>query len=196
MKKKKQRLKQVSASGKEVRLRTLLRFCLLLLPPALYLSYSVSGLYRMNVEVTRLKSQIVWCLMHPLFCYNDKTAGGMGAGFLFWLIASFSAYSRMNYNFMHGNEFGSAKWGSVAAFNKKYAYHLPKKEKQAAERRVRKAERAGGIKENTKTKTKLIEKYGKWLIRSRKQGNAAGRGISPVLAFDAIHFVTYICTMC
>lgn len=154
MKKKKQRLKQVSASGKEVRLRTLLRFCLLLLPPALYLSYSVSGLYRMNVEVTRLKSQIVWCLMHPLFCYNDKTAGGMGAGFLFWLIASFSAYSRMNYNFMHGNEFGSAKWGSVAAFNKKNAYHLPKKEKQTAERRVRKAERAGGIKENTKTKTK------------------------------------------
>ena len=134
MKKKKQRCRQVSASGKEVRLRTLLRFSLLLLPPALYLSYSVSGLYGMNVEVTRLKSQIVWCMLHPLSCHNDKTAGVMATGFLLWLIASFSAYSRMNYNFMHGNEFGSAKWESVAAFNKKYAYHLLKKEKRAAER--------------------------------------------------------------
>lgn len=52
------------------------------------------------------------------------------------------------------------------------------------------------IRNLVQTYIRTIKIYGKWLIRSRKQGNAAGRGISPVLAFDAIHFVTYICTMC
>lgn len=65
--------------------------------------------------------QFAWCLRHPLKCYNEKTAGVVSLTLLLWFIASFSAYNRLNNNLMHGNEFGSAKWGNIHAFNQKYA---------------------------------------------------------------------------
>lgn len=37
------------------------------------------------------------------------------------MICSFQAYSKSDHNRMPGNEFGSAKWGEVRAFNEKYA---------------------------------------------------------------------------
>ena len=44
-----------------------------LLLPTLYLFYCLSGLYIIDVEMTKLKEQIVWCLLHPLKIYNDKS---------------------------------------------------------------------------------------------------------------------------
>jgi type IV secretion system protein VirD4 len=121
MDKKKKRAKRVVVSSKKIRLRTLMIFCFVLLAPTLYLSYCVSGLYLLELDISHIREQMVWCMLHPYFCYNERTAGVMAVGFLLWLLASFSAYSRMNYNFMHGNEFGSAKWGSIREFNVKYA---------------------------------------------------------------------------
>ena len=40
-----------------------------------------------------------------------QTAEVMAVDFLIWMIAIFSVYSRMNYNFMHGNEFGVGRDG-------------------------------------------------------------------------------------
>ncbi len=54
------------------------------MPPFLF--YCLSGLYIIDVEMTKLKEQIVWCLLHPLKIYNDKSlsmvfvVGGSGAG--------------------------------------------------------------------------------------------------------------------
>ena len=48
--------------------------------------YCLSGLYIIDVEMTKLKEQFVWCLLHPLKIYNDKSlsmvfvVGGSGAG--------------------------------------------------------------------------------------------------------------------
>ena len=136
MNKKKKRAKRMATDSKQIRLRTLAIFCFLLLIPTLYLSYCVSGLYLLEVDAGRIKEQTVWCIMHPAFCYNESTTGVMAVGFLIWMIASFSAYSRMNYNFMHGNEFGSAKWGSIRQFNDKYAAAGAKSTGLSAKNRV------------------------------------------------------------
>ena len=136
MNKKKKRAKRMAADSKQIRLRTLAIFCFLLLMPTLYLSYCVGGLYLLEVDADHIKEQIVWCIMHPAFCYNESTTGVMAVGFLIWMIASFSAYSRMNYNFMHGNEFGSAKWGSIHQFNDKYAAAEAKSMGLSAKNRV------------------------------------------------------------
>lgn len=136
MYKKKKRAKRVAVDSKQIRLRTLAIFCFVLLIPTLYLSYCISGLYLLEVDISHIKEQAVWCILHPVFCYNDKTAGVMAVGFLIWMIASFSAYSRINYNFMHGNEFGSAKWGSIREFNSKYADATEKETGLSAKNKV------------------------------------------------------------
>lgn len=58
-------------------------------------------------------------------------------GGLLWMILSFSAYSQMDHNRMHGNEFGYAKWGEVQTFNEKYAAKdIPKTSELSTENRV------------------------------------------------------------
>lgn len=99
----------------------LIKVCVVLLLPTLYFFYSLSGLYIMDVELANLKKQILWCVLHPLRVYNDKSLSMVLVGGLLWMILSFSAYNRMDHNRMHGNEFGSAKWGEVRGFNEKYA---------------------------------------------------------------------------
>lgn len=136
MYKKKKRAKRVAVDSKQIRLRTLLIFCFVLLAPVLYLSYCVSGLYLLEADISHMKEQVVWCILHPVFCYNDKTTGVMAVGFLIWMIVSFSAYIRMNYNFMHGNEFGSAKWGGIREFNAKYADATEKETGLSAKNKV------------------------------------------------------------
>ena len=93
------------------------KVCVVLLLPTLYFFYSLSGLYIMDVELTNLKKQILWCVLHPLRVYNDKSVSMVLVGGLLWMILSFSAYNRMDHNRMPGNEFGSAKWGEVRDFN-------------------------------------------------------------------------------
>ena len=120
-KKGKSRATYVAGDAKKRRLRMLIKVCVVLLLPTLYFFYSLSGLYIMDVELTNLKKQILWCVLHPLRVYNDKSVSMVLVGGLLWMILSFSAYNRMDHNRMPGNEFGSAKWGEVRDFNEKYA---------------------------------------------------------------------------
>ena len=117
----KSRATHVAGDMRKRRLQSLLRMCVALLLPTLYLFYCVSGLYIIDVELTKLKEQIVWCLLHPLKIYNDKSLSMVFVGGLLWMVLSFTAYSRSDHNRMPGNEFGSAKWGEVREFNEKYA---------------------------------------------------------------------------
>ena len=73
----------------------------------------------MDVELSNLKKQILWCVLHPMRVYNDKSLSMVLVGRLLWIILSFSAYNRMDHNRMPGNEFGSAKWGERTPFGKK-----------------------------------------------------------------------------
>ena len=120
-KKGKSRATYVAGDAKKRRLRMLIKVCVVLLLPTLYFFYSLSGLYIMDVELANLKKQILWCVLHPLRVYNDKSLSMVLVGGLLWMILSFSAYNRMDHNRMPGNEFGSAKWGEVRDFNEKYA---------------------------------------------------------------------------
>ncbi len=117
----KSRATYVAGDMKKRRLQSLLKVCVVLLLPTLYLFYCLGGLYTLDVEITKLKEQIVWCLLHPFRIYNDKSLSMVLVGGLLWMILSFTAYSRNDHNRMPGNEFGSAKWGEVRAFNEKYA---------------------------------------------------------------------------
>ena len=117
----KSRATHVAGDMRKRRLQSLLRVCVALLLPTLYLFYGLSGLYILDVEMTKLKEQIVWCLLHPLKIYNDKSLSMVFVGGLLWMVLSFTAYSRSDHNRMPGNEFGSAKWGEVREFNEKYA---------------------------------------------------------------------------
>lgn len=117
----KSRATYVVGDAKTIRLRMLVKVCVVLLLPTLYFFYCLSGLYILEVELPRLKEQIWWCMLHPLRVYNDKSTSMVLVGGLLWMILSFSAYNRLDHNRMHGNEFGSAKWGEVRTFNEKYA---------------------------------------------------------------------------
>ncbi len=127
-KKKKSRQTFVAGNMKTRRLQSLMKVCVVLLLPTLYLFYALSGLYIIDVEMTRLKEQILWCLLHPFRIYNDKSLSMVLVGGLLWMILSFTAYSKNDHNRMPGNEFGSAKWGEVRAFNEKYAAQSEKSE--------------------------------------------------------------------
>ena len=123
MKRKKEhsRATHVAGDSRKRRLHQLFKVCAVLLLPTLYLFYSLSGLYLVDVEISKLKEQIIWCLLHPLKVYNDKSLSMVLVGGLLWMICSFQAYNKSDHNRMPGNEFGSAKWGEVRAFNEKYA---------------------------------------------------------------------------
>ena len=127
-KKKKSRQTYVAGDMKKRRLHSLMKVCVVLLLPTLYLFYALSGLYIIDVEMTKLQEQILWCLLHPFRIYNDKSLSMVLVGGLLWMILSFTAYSKNDHNRMPGNEFGSAKWGEVRAFNEKYAAQTEKNE--------------------------------------------------------------------
>ena len=63
-KKEKSRATYVAGDAKKRRLRMLIKVCVVLLLPTLYFFYSLSGLYIMDVELTNLKKQILWCVLH------------------------------------------------------------------------------------------------------------------------------------
>ena len=99
-KKEKSRATYVAGDAKKRRLRMLIKVCVVLLLPTLYFFYSLSGLYIMDVELTNLKKQILWCVLHPLRVYNDKSVSMVLVGGLLWMILSFSAYNRMDHKFV------------------------------------------------------------------------------------------------
>ncbi len=110
-----------TSNPKSARLRSLKRFLGLLFCADMYCSYVLSGLYKQDLDVSNLKENIEYCLMHPQYCYNEKSLPVMLLGLIVWLVVSLSLYNKYNMNLMHGKEYGDAKWGDIGAFNKKYA---------------------------------------------------------------------------
>lgn len=87
MKRKKERSRatHVADDNRKRRLHLLFKVCAVLLLPTLYLFYSLSGLYLVDVEISNLKEQIIWCLLHPLKVYNDKSYSMVLVGGLLWM---------------------------------------------------------------------------------------------------------------
>ena len=113
--------KAVLPTTENLRLRSFKHLCIILLLVTVYLSICISGLFLRRVSLATLETELIWCLTHPVQCGNDKTAGCIMAGIVIWLAVSCSAYARLSYHLIHGREYGSAKFGNIAAFNKKYA---------------------------------------------------------------------------
>lgn len=96
---------------------------LFLLPIVVYVSFCLSGLYLENdVSILNIQEKITYLLENPSMSYkNEKTGACIGVGLLVWLVAYAYFYTQAQLNLMHGAEYGTAKWGTVKEFNKKYA---------------------------------------------------------------------------
>ena len=106
------------------RLRNFLIICLIFLPAWLYMSYCASGLLMNEIKLENMIETYEWCLRHPLQCYNEKSIGIVLSALLLWAIFVFTQYVKMNNTLMHGQEYGSAKCGSIPAFNAKYGTEI------------------------------------------------------------------------
>ena len=76
----------------------------------LIVGYFVSGLYNIpNVKLNNLQDSLLYCFMHPLSNWNEKTPAVMGAFFILWfmLLSYFMYYYR---NFQSEMEHGDANW--------------------------------------------------------------------------------------
>ena len=72
--------------------------------------YFVSGLYNIpNVKLNNLQDSLLYCFIHPLSNWNEKTPAVMGAFFILWfmLLSYFMYYYR---NFQSEMEHGDANW--------------------------------------------------------------------------------------
>ena len=106
---------------RKTRMSKFRNLCIVTFPVAAYIFYGLSGLYTVEVDMSKLKEQLLWCLMHPLSIYNAKSLPMVALGILIWIVAAFSYYNKISYNLMHGKEYGEAKWGDIKACNKKFA---------------------------------------------------------------------------
>lgn len=109
---------------RKLRLRNFLIICFLVLPAWIYMSYCASGLLMSEIKSDNMIETYEWCLRHPLQCYNEKSMGIVLSALLLWAIFVFTQYVKMNNTLMHGQEYGSAKWGSIPAFNAKYGTEI------------------------------------------------------------------------
>ena len=105
---------------RKIRLRNFLIISCILFPFLIYLGICVSGLFAMDISTDNLDASLVWCLTHPVFCWNEKTKAVLAVVSLAWFVFTASQYVKMNNNLMHGQEFGAARWGDIRAFNHKY----------------------------------------------------------------------------
>ena len=97
---------------------------MVLLPIFLYLSWSLAALFSVSdLTVDNLKQHLLYSLSHFYLQgkNNDKTAPCILLGVVIWLLCFMTYYTKMSLNLMHGQEYGTASFGSIKKFNKKYA---------------------------------------------------------------------------
>lgn len=97
---------------------------MILLPAFLYLSWSLAALCVMeDLTPNALEENIKYCLLHFYIPEknNAKTAAFILMGIIIWMLCFVMYYQQVTMNLMHGKEHGTAQWGSIKAFNKKYA---------------------------------------------------------------------------
>ena len=171
------------ADIKNIRLRSLKRFCGLMFLVTVYVSFCLSGLYKRSFEIRYLKENIEYCLKHPMDCYNDKTIPVIFLGILIWFVASFNAYSKRNMNLIHGMEYGSAKWGDKNKFNEKYAHIGSANEVVASFDRKTKLYK-GGLSEHNKVLSENIRfKYDSSTLRNNNIMVVGGSGAGKTAFF-------------
>lgn len=95
---------------------------MILLPAFLYLFWSLSALCVVELSVKNFEDNIIFFLSHFYMSEknNDKTPAFLLSGTVIWLLCFVSYYSMVAMNLMHGKEHGTASFGSIKAFNKKY----------------------------------------------------------------------------
>lgn len=96
---------------------------MILLPAFLYLSWSLSALCTVNeLSVNNLEKTTMYFLMNFYLPEknNDKTAAFILTGLIIWMMCFITYYAQMTMNLMHGKEYGTASFGSIKEFNKKY----------------------------------------------------------------------------
>ena len=91
------------------------------LPIALYFGFALSGIKTGHIDLHHLYQSYFWCLLHPKEIWFEKSPVFILLGLLIWGIIVAEAWIKLSYNLMHGEEYGSAKWGDIFKFNQKYA---------------------------------------------------------------------------
>lgn len=105
----------------------IIMYCIFLLP-LLYIAISLSALTQIKIDVKHLSDSFVYVLTNVFLSekINDKTMIFVFVGLLVWGMAFIFSYTKASMNLMHGEEHGTASWGKIKDFNKKYA--SPKEE--------------------------------------------------------------------
>ena len=71
---------------RKIRMSKFRNLCIVTLPFASYVFYALGGLYTLELDISRLKEQLLWCFMHPFLIYNDKSLPMVALGVLIWII--------------------------------------------------------------------------------------------------------------
>ncbi len=106
---------------RKIRMSKFRNLCIILFPIFIYVFYGLSGLYKIGFEMVKAKEQLIWCMFHPVKIYNDNSLPMVLLGILLWGLVAFSYYNKLSYNLMHGQEYGTAKWGNIRKFNARFS---------------------------------------------------------------------------
>lgn len=123
-------------NNKNIRKRQCIILFAILLPVFMYVSWSLSALTtKDNISIVNLRETAMYYLFHfrSPDKNNEKTPAFLGIGLLTWGMCFLTYYIQMSYNLMHGREYGTAEWGSIKAFNKKYASEIEQENKILSE---------------------------------------------------------------
>ncbi|MCR4717025.1 MAG: hypothetical protein K5656_07570 [Lachnospiraceae bacterium] len=91
---------------RKIRMSKFRNLCIVTFPVVAYIFFCLSGLYTVEVDMSKLKEQLLWCMMHPLSIYNAKSLPMVALGILIWIVAAFSYYNKISYNLIDEAQFG------------------------------------------------------------------------------------------
>lgn len=108
---------------------------LFLLPLFLYLAISLSALFELDISVFNIQDEIVRCMTKIWIPekFNDKTWILVMFSLATWLMLFSVYYAKASMKLMPGAEYGTAEWGTVTEFNKKYQAENEKENKILSE---------------------------------------------------------------
>lgn len=88
----------------------------------IYICFCASALFiTKGLNFDNAMDYLMYYIKHPKKDYfNDKTIFCILGGIVVWFLFFVYKLADSTYNFMPGEEYGSAKWGNVKAFNKKF----------------------------------------------------------------------------
>jgi type IV secretion system protein VirD4 len=109
---------------------------IIILPAFLYLAWSLSALCTIkDLSLDNFEENIIFFLSHfySVKKNNDYTIAFIIIGVIAWMVCFVTYYSKVSMNLMHGKEYGTASFGSVKEFNKKYKSKIENENKILSE---------------------------------------------------------------